>query len=84
MNCLKNNFGCFDGGVCWANCGPRVRTSDYCFTTNITSETIKVLKDYIEPTENPIAVGLTEKKACVLQEDCDPCAPCISPCFMSN
>lgn len=32
MGCESNKAGCIDG-YCWANCGPRMRSADWCFTT---------------------------------------------------
>lgn len=30
--CKDNNYGCLHGR-CWSNCGPRLETADWCFTT---------------------------------------------------
>lgn len=37
IECRHSNFGCI-GGYCWTNCGPRLFSADWCFTTKNTSE----------------------------------------------
>lgn len=32
INCRLNNYGCLEG-VCWSNCGPRLRSGDWCLLT---------------------------------------------------
>lgn len=34
INCSRNNFGCIEN-VCWSNCGPRLTSADWCFTSNV-------------------------------------------------
>lgn len=33
IDCASNNRGCFNG-YCWVNCGPRVHSDDWCYSTN--------------------------------------------------
>lgn len=37
INCKEANFGCMSG-LCWANCGPRLFSADWCFTTKNVTE----------------------------------------------
>lgn len=30
--CETSDYGCYNG-YCWANCGPRVASGDWCYTT---------------------------------------------------
>lgn len=62
-NCHKNNFGCMRGR-CWTNCGPRVKTADYCYTTykipQNTTEKVKLIKcNYDSQCANCLPCGTT-------------------------
>lgn len=67
INCKLYNFGCIQN-LCWANCGPRLRSSDWCLTTNSTNLS----------TDN-ISIH-----KCKLDTDCDPCWKCASTCNLEG
>lgn len=67
IDCTKNNAGCFES-LCWANCGPRLHSSDWCFTAKT-----------IHKDKNK-----TEIAKCVYASDCDPCWSCGTTCYMDT
>lgn len=68
LNCNLNNVGCLQN-LCWTNCGPRIQSSDYCFTTRNKSATIN---------------GVMIVADCKVDSDCDRCWPCASSCLMDD
>lgn len=67
IDCKKNNVGCFEG-VCWSNCGPRMRSSDWCFTTEAF----------------PANLNDTQIAKCKIARDCNPCWECATSCYMDD
>lgn len=66
-NCTKNSAGCKDD-KCWTNCGPRLSSDDWCFTTK--NQTTK--RDSIEYV------------TCKNDTDCDKCWPCANSCVTDD
>lgn len=68
IECTLNNVGCIEN-LCWTNCGPRLYTADWCFTT----KTGKIDENYN-----------SEIAKCKKDSDCDPCWPCGSVCTLEG
>lgn len=63
IDCHSNNAGCFEN-ICFTNCGPRLMSSDWCYTATS-----------IQKGSNNTVFA-----ACTKDSDCDPCWPCASTC----
>lgn len=68
INCSRNNFGCIEN-VCWSNCGPRLTSADWCFTSN----------GNVNDTSPYKKVATCKEDA-----DCDPCWQCVSSCIVEG
>lgn len=68
IDCSKDHVGCIEGN-CWSNCGPRVHSSDWCFTT----------KTYPKQKNEKIQIA-----QCKTDRDCEVCWPCASTCYMDD
>lgn len=70
IDCRQNNFGCSDS-ICWTNCGPRLQSDDFCFTSSPTGKS----------SHSIIVANVTLNLAmCIKDSDCEPCWPCASSC----
>lgn len=70
IDCRQNNFGCSDN-ICWTNCGPRLQSDDFCFTSSPTGKS----------SHSIIVANVTLNLAmCIKDSDCDPCWSCASSC----
>lgn len=67
LDCSTNNKGCVQN-ICWTNCGPRITSSNWCFTT----------------TKEPVANLTIEYAKCIFDDDCNSCLPCGSACFSNE
>lgn len=97
LDCNKNHFGCLNGN-CWTNCGPRLTSSDYCFTAKGTVEaTTKYNIEYIDSkiySENSGVLYVSETNSslynfipyakCITNNQCNKCYECASACFSEN
>lgn len=68
IDCKSNNAGCIDNR-CWANCGPRSSSDDWCFTSSQNRTELDVKYNRIYMT------------SCDRDEECDPCWPCSLTCI---
>lgn len=67
--CRSFNYGC-EKNICWANCGNRNDSADWCFT---------------KANTNSNQTSLFERlKVCNHDKDCNPCDECASECFIDN
>lgn len=67
IDCRYNNYGCLNN-FCWANCGPRLTSADWCVTTNGKIE-----------ANNTVQVA-----RCMKDADCNNCWPCATSCKMEG
>lgn len=67
INCKQSNYGCIENH-CWANCGPRLQSLDWCLTTN----------------ETKIDSKNVSISGCMFDHDCDPCWKCASTCNLEG
>lgn len=82
LYCKSNNYGCAEK-LCWASCGPRMRSSDWCFTGPSSNFSGKILFTKMvnndTKTETSFSFVLCEKDA-----DCDPCWGCAGSCMLGS
>lgn len=80
LGCEENNFGCMQN-TCWSNCGPRIKSGDWCLTV-ADNKTIEkggnqiTLKYRDNTTVSPTS--------CNYDSDCDPCWSCVGACLLEN
>lgn len=65
MDCKLRHFGCKENS-CWANCGPRISSDDWCFVTK----------------NDTVGADDIKQVACKRDSDCSPCLPCAGSCMM--
>lgn len=71
--CKMFNVGCHSH-LCWASCGTRRGSADWCFTKNLTPS-----KNYTTP------FGFVHNgKSCNNANECDSCAECGSECHLDD
>lgn len=94
IDCKLNNFGCLNG-KCWANCGPRLSTSDYCLTTKgLLNETAQMNIQHLNYTIHNPKYGIVVPSQyddnlnhfipyakCVTKMDCNSCYECAGSCI---
>lgn len=83
LMCEKNSFGCAHK-LCWATCGPRMKASDWCWTTPPSQNfkgkiLLTAVYDNFTKTEREFSFVPCDK-----QSDCDPCWACAGSCMMSS
>lgn len=82
VNCKANNYGCAEK-LCWANCGPRMRANDWCFTGPPKEFQGKLmfttLKDNHTQKETSFTYIVCEKDS-----DCNPCWGCAGSCMLGS
>lgn len=72
-SCKKYNFGCHHN-LCWANCGVRSDSSDWCFTKSTEGNFTRM---------TPFGI-VQNAKFCNSEEDCNACEKCTSDCFVGE
>lgn len=68
VDCTLNHVGCVEG-FCYSNCGPRIRSADWCFTTK---QLPANKSEEIKP------------ELCKYDFECESCWPCASTCMMDG
>lgn len=85
LGCKENNFGCIEN-VCWSNCGPRIKSGDWCLTTK--DETAygnsTLTSNTTQPTITYKNNGTAPTATCVQDSDCDPCWRCAGGCLLED
>lgn len=71
--CNFFNSGCHEN-LCWANCGTRKSSSDWCFTKNANENS----------TQMTLFGIVNNAKLCQFNRQCDSCAECASECFSDD
>lgn len=73
LSCKSYNFGCHEH-LCYANCGPRRASADWCYT-----RTLGANSTHMTP------FGLVQNaNLCNYDRDCSPCTECASECFRDD
>lgn len=73
IDCMHNNFGCANN-ICWTNCGPRLHSDDYCFTTAPNDTSTR--NHQVQLNENRTML----LAICINDNDCNSCWPCANSC----
>lgn len=97
LDCKLNNYGCVYR-LCWVNCGPRLKSGDYCYATsgkindniilNTTQLNTTVYNNHSgsfhhNPQNSSISYFIPFAK-CSTDYDCDPCNECASTCIYES
>lgn len=73
FSCNSFNYGCYSH-LCWANCGARRDSADWCFTKTSSANSTQT---------TPFGI-VHNAKLCNYNKDCDPCSNCASECFRDS
>lgn len=73
LSCKSFNYGCYEH-LCYANCGPRKDSADWCYTKSSGANSTHI---------TPFGI-VYNAKLCNYDRDCNPCTDCASECFRDD